>query len=107
MVRGSNAVKDANRPDSLRGPPSLLYNRHQVSFPGVKQTGRGANNPPSLSAKFASVLAPYLCACTAMTRAYLYPYTQCEPNYYYVYYLTVRCEHLLYSNVFVCLSKIP
>jgi len=59
MVRGSSAVKGATRPDCLRDPHSLLYNRHQVSFQGVKRTGRGSNNPPSFSAKFANGLEPY------------------------------------------------
>jgi len=28
-------------PDQLWGPPSLLHNRYQVSFPGIKQPKRG------------------------------------------------------------------
>jgi len=31
------------------GPPSLLYNQYQVSFPGVKQPGCGLDHPPPLS----------------------------------------------------------
>jgi hypothetical protein len=31
------------------GPPSLLYNVYQVSFPGVKRLGRGIDHPPPLS----------------------------------------------------------
>jgi hypothetical protein len=34
------------RPDRSWGPPSLLYNRHWVSFPGVTRSGRGVNHPP-------------------------------------------------------------
>ena len=35
------------RPHRPWGPPSLLYNRYRVSFPGVKRPGRGVNHPPS------------------------------------------------------------
>jgi hypothetical protein len=28
------------------GPPSLLYNVHLVSFPGVKRPGSGVDHPP-------------------------------------------------------------
>jgi len=37
-------------PDWLWGPPSLLYNRYRV-FPGVKQSGRGVDQPPPSSAE--------------------------------------------------------
>ena len=33
------------------GPPSLLYNGYQVSFPEVKRRGRGADRPPLSSAE--------------------------------------------------------
>jgi hypothetical protein len=33
------------------GPPSLLYNGYWVSFPGVKQLGRGVDHPPPSSAE--------------------------------------------------------
>jgi hypothetical protein len=36
------------RPDRPWGPPSLLYNGYQVSFPGVKRPGRGVDHPPYL-----------------------------------------------------------
>jgi hypothetical protein len=38
-------------PDGPWGLPSLLYNGYRVSFPGAKQTGRGANQPPPSSAE--------------------------------------------------------
>jgi hypothetical protein len=34
-------------PDRPCGPPSLLYNGYRVSFPGVKQPGRGVDQPSS------------------------------------------------------------
>jgi hypothetical protein len=39
------------RPDLPWGPPSLLYNRYRVSFPGVKRSGRGVDHPPWSSAR--------------------------------------------------------
>jgi hypothetical protein len=39
------------RPDRPWGPSSLLYNGYQVSFAGVKRSGRGADNPPPSSAE--------------------------------------------------------
>jgi hypothetical protein len=48
-VRGSNPIGGGDifptRPDRLRGPPSLLYNCYQVSFPRVKPPGRGVDLP--------------------------------------------------------------
>ena len=38
-------------PDWPWGPPSLLYNGFQISFPGVKQPGRGIDHRPSSSAE--------------------------------------------------------
>ena len=36
-------------PDRPWGPPSLLYNGYLVSFPEVKQPGRGIKHPPPAS----------------------------------------------------------
>jgi len=36
-------------PDCPWDPPNLLYNGYHVSFPGVKQTGRGVYRPPHLA----------------------------------------------------------
>ena len=52
-VRGSNpGAADIFRtgPNRPWGPPSLLYNGYQVSFPGVERPGRGVNHPPTSSA---------------------------------------------------------
>ena len=35
--------------DRPRGPPDLVYNGYQVSFPGVKRPGRGANHLPPIA----------------------------------------------------------
>ena len=48
-VRGSNPSGGEifrTRPDRPWDPPSLLYNGHRVSFPGVKRPGRGVDYPP-------------------------------------------------------------
>jgi hypothetical protein len=37
------------RPERPWGPPSLLHNGYQVSFPGVKRQGRGVDHPPHLA----------------------------------------------------------
>ena len=37
------------RPDRSWGQPSLLYNGHRISFPGVKRSGRGLNHQPPSS----------------------------------------------------------
>ena len=47
-------------PDQPWGPPSLLYNGYQVSFPGVKQPGRGVDHPPPSSAEVKERVALYL-----------------------------------------------
>jgi hypothetical protein len=38
-------------PDRPWGSPSLLYDGYLVSFPEVKQPGRGINHPPPTSAE--------------------------------------------------------
>jgi len=48
-VWGLNPSKDEifrTRADQPCGPPSLLYNGYQVSFPGVKWLGHGVDHPP-------------------------------------------------------------
>jgi hypothetical protein len=37
------------RPDRPWGPPSLLYNRYRISFPGVKRQERAVNHDPHLA----------------------------------------------------------
>ena len=39
------------RLDRPWGPPSLLFNRYRVSFPGVNLPGRGVDNPSPFSGK--------------------------------------------------------
>ena len=51
-VRGSNLGGGEifrTRPYRPWSPPSLLHNRHWVSFPGVRRLGRGVNHPPTPS----------------------------------------------------------
>jgi len=38
------------RPDRSCDPPGLLYNRHRLSFPGVRRLGRGGDHLPLSSA---------------------------------------------------------
>jgi hypothetical protein len=47
------------RPDRPWGPPSLLYSRYRVSFPGVKRPGRGVNQPHPSSAKVKETVELY------------------------------------------------
>jgi hypothetical protein len=35
-------------PEQCRGPPSLLWNVYQISFPGEKQPGYGTDQPPHI-----------------------------------------------------------
>jgi hypothetical protein len=42
------------------GPPSLLYNEYRVSFPGVKQPGRGVNHQLPSSAEVKERVELYL-----------------------------------------------
>ena len=49
-----------NRPDRPWGQPSLLYNGHRVSLPGVKRPGRGVNHPPPSSAEVKERVELYL-----------------------------------------------
>ena len=56
-VRGSNPWVGEifrSRPDRPCSPPSLPYNGYQVSFPGVKQPGRGVYHPPHLAPRLKS-----------------------------------------------------
>jgi len=48
------------RSDWPRGPPSLLCNRHRVSFPGAKWPGRGVDHPPASSTKLKETTELYL-----------------------------------------------
>jgi len=48
-VRGSNpggGEISLERPDRPSGPPSLLYNGYEVSFPGVRRSERWVDHPP-------------------------------------------------------------
>jgi hypothetical protein len=47
-------------PNQPFGPPSLLYNGHQVSFLGVKQPGLGVDHPPPSSAEVKERVELYL-----------------------------------------------
>jgi len=49
----------AIRPDRPWGPPSLLYNRSRVSFPGIKRPGRGLDHPPTSSAEVKEIVELY------------------------------------------------
>jgi hypothetical protein len=63
MVQGSNPGEGEifrTHPDRLWGPPSLLYNGYRVSFPGLKQAGRGVNHPPSSSSRVKERVELYL-----------------------------------------------
>jgi hypothetical protein len=58
--RGSKFFSSPNRPDKLWGPPSLLFNGHRISFPGVKPPGRVADHSPPLSTE-ANTCSPPVC----------------------------------------------
>jgi len=47
-------------PDLLWGPPSLLYIRYRVSFPGIKWLGRDVDHPPPSSTKVKERVELYL-----------------------------------------------
>ena len=62
-VRGSNSVEGQIfrfRLDWPWGPPSLLCNGHQISFPGVKRPGRGVSHPHPSSAEVKERVELYL-----------------------------------------------
>jgi len=50
------------RRDRPWGPPSLPCNWHQVSFLGVKRSGRDADQPPPFSTEVKERLDLYLCS---------------------------------------------
>jgi len=47
-------------PDRSWGPPSLLYHRQPVSFPGAKRPGRGVDYPPPSSTEVKERVELYL-----------------------------------------------
>jgi hypothetical protein len=62
-VRGSNPGGSEifrTRPHRPWGPPTLLYNGHRVSFPGVQRPGRRVNHPPPSSAEVKERVELYL-----------------------------------------------
>jgi hypothetical protein len=63
-------------PDWPQGPPSLLYNGYQVSFPEVKWVGRGNEHPHLLLTLRLSIgratPVPPLCACLACYETIFY-----------------------------------
>jgi hypothetical protein len=64
-VRGSNPVGGeifCTCPDRPWGPRSLLYSGYRVSFPGVKQPGRGVDHTPPSSAVVKERVDLYLCS---------------------------------------------
>ena len=48
------------RPDRAWGPPTLLYNGHRVSFPGVQRPGSGSDHPPTSSVEVKQRVELYL-----------------------------------------------
>ena len=68
-------------PDQPWSPPSPLYNKHQVSFPGIRQPGCGTDHPPPSSNK-------------VKRRVKLYFYSPFAPSW-----LVIESElHLLQSD---------
>jgi len=64
MVRGSNPGGGKvfrNCPNWPWGPPSLLYSRRRISFPGVKWPGRDIDRPPLSNAEVKERVELYLC----------------------------------------------
>jgi hypothetical protein len=62
-VQGSNpggGEASRTRLDRSWSPPSLVYNRYQVSRPGAKRPGRGDNRPHAPSAKVEERVELYL-----------------------------------------------
>jgi hypothetical protein len=62
-VRGSNP--DGGEifrisPDSLWGPPSLLFDRYRVTLPRVKRPGRGVDHPPTSCTEVKEIIGLYL-----------------------------------------------
>ena len=47
----SRSKNFCNNQDWSRGPPSFMYNRYQVSLPGVMQLRHGVDHPPPSSAE--------------------------------------------------------
>jgi hypothetical protein len=47
-------------PDRSWGPPSLLYNEYWVSFPEIKQLGRGVDHPMPFGAEVKKRVELYL-----------------------------------------------
>jgi len=47
-------------PDQLWGPPSLLYNGYQVSFPGIKWSKHGIHHPTLSGAQIKESVELYL-----------------------------------------------
>jgi len=63
IVRGSNPGGGeifCTHPDQPWALPSFLYNGYWVSFPGLKQPGRGIDHPPPSSAKVKERVELYL-----------------------------------------------
>jgi len=62
-VRGSNPGLGeifCTRPYRPWGPPSILYNEYQVSFPRIKRPERDLYHPPTLSAEVKESVELYL-----------------------------------------------
>jgi len=49
-----------NHPDRPCGPPSLLYDRYRVTFPGIKRPGRGVDHPQTCSTEVKEKVELYL-----------------------------------------------
>jgi hypothetical protein len=79
-LQGKNFRTHADQP---QGPPNLLYNLYNVSFPGVNQPGLGLEHPPLSSNEVEceySTHLPLLKACMACNRTAL-PLTVCCRQY--------------------------
>jgi hypothetical protein len=80
LLKRENFCSSADQP---QGPPNVLHNLYNVSFPGVNQPGLGLEHPPPFSTEvecgYSSPL-PLLKACMACNRTAL-PLTVCCGQY--------------------------
>jgi hypothetical protein len=107
----------APRPDRRQGPPNLLYNGYQLSFPGIKRPGRGVNHPALSSAEVKESVELYICslwafmACSRMNFIFCLVYIL--PTYFLQIHLNIlstpwssmRCLSFRHSDDRNCVSN--
>jgi hypothetical protein len=91
----------SQRPDRLRGPPSLISNGYKgVLSSGVKRQGREADHSPSTSAEIKKCGSRYPSPHTPFWHIYIL--VKHSDNFYLFTFTILYIPYYIYINIYIC-----